>query len=54
MKSEKILLIINPVSGRMKTKTGLFEILDELYRLDPEETNTVTVQQKAVAKPAGP
>lgn len=27
-----LLLIVNPVSGRMKTKTGLFEILDELYR----------------------
>jgi YegS/Rv2252/BmrU family lipid kinase len=32
-----ILLIINPVSGRMKTKTGLFEILDELYRLPSDE-----------------
>ena len=32
MKPEKILLIVNPVSGRMKSKTGLFEILDELYR----------------------
>ncbi len=35
MKPAKILLIVNPVSGRMKSKTGLFEILDELYRLDP-------------------
>ncbi len=35
MKPQKILLIINPVSGRMKSKTGLFEILDELYRNDP-------------------
>lgn len=34
MKTRKILLIINPVSGRMKSKTGLFEILDELYRDD--------------------
>lgn len=30
---QRILLIVNPVSGRMKTKTGLFEILDELYRV---------------------
>ena len=30
--SRQILLIVNPVSGRMKSKTGLFEILDELYR----------------------
>ncbi len=35
MLPNKILLIVNPVSGRMKSKTGLFEILDELYRLDP-------------------
>ena len=34
MKPASILLIINPVSGRMKSKTGLFEILDELYRYD--------------------
>ena len=33
--SRRILLIVNPVSGRMKTKTGLFEILDELYRRAP-------------------
>ena len=38
----RILLIVNPVSGRMKTKTGLFEILDELYR------------SSAVEKEAGP
>lgn len=35
--SHHILLIINPVSGRMKTKTGLFEILDELYRFPATE-----------------
>ncbi len=35
--SRNILLIVNPVSGRMKTKTGLFEILDELYRMSPKE-----------------
>ncbi len=34
MKSASILLIVNPVSGRMKSKAGLFEILDELYRFD--------------------
>ncbi len=34
MKPNRILLIINPHSGRMKAKTGLFEILDELYRID--------------------
>ncbi len=39
MKPTSVLLIINPVSGRMKSKTGLFEILDELYRFDsPTET----------------
>ena len=31
-KSEKILLILNPVSGRLTSKAGLFDILDELYR----------------------
>ncbi len=34
MKPTSVLLIVNPVSGRMKSKTGLFEILDELYRFD--------------------
>ncbi len=34
MKPTSVLLIINPVSGRMKSKTGLFEMLDELYRFD--------------------
>ena len=37
VKSRRILLIVNPVSGRMKSKTGIFEILDELYRLPPVE-----------------
>ena len=37
--SRQILLIVNPVSGRMKTKTGLFEILDELYRMSPDESS---------------
>jgi YegS/Rv2252/BmrU family lipid kinase len=54
MKSEKILLIVNPVSGRMKSKDGLFEILDELYRDDPEESAMAAPASKAVAKPAGP
>lgn len=31
---QDILLIVNPVSGRMKSKAGIFEILDELYRVD--------------------
>ncbi len=31
---KQILLIVNPVSGRMKSKSGLFEMLDELYRFD--------------------
>ena len=34
---QKILLIVNPVSGRMKSTSGLCEILDELYRDDPAE-----------------
>ncbi len=34
MKTKHILLIINPVSGRMRSRSGLFEILDELYRAD--------------------
>lgn len=38
----RILLIINPVSGRMKTRTGLFEILDELYRKDAEPKAAVS------------
>lgn len=44
-KTEKILLIVNPVSGRMKSKTGLFEILDELYReeiVDPKADSSAT------------
>ena len=48
-KSRRILLIVNPVSGRMKTKTGLFEILDELYRSTPAEP----VASKSVSKTAG-
>lgn len=35
--ARNILLIVNPVSGRMKSKSGLFEILDELYRLPSDE-----------------
>ena len=26
--NERILLIVNPVSGRLKTRSGLFDILD--------------------------
>jgi YegS/Rv2252/BmrU family lipid kinase len=56
--SRKILLIVNPVSGRMKTKAGLFEILDELYRTAPEEIPSETAHEgktatKAATKPAG-
>ena len=47
--SRQILLIVNPVSGRMKTKTGLFEILDELYRLDKADS----VDGKSSGKTAG-
>lgn len=32
-----ILLIVNPVSGKMKSRSGLFDILDELYR-HPDES----------------
>ncbi len=42
MKSQKILLIVNPISGRMKSKTGLFEMLDELYRLDATGTGDLS------------
>jgi YegS/Rv2252/BmrU family lipid kinase len=38
----------------MKSKDGLFEILDELYRDDPEESAMAAPASKAVAKPAGP
>ncbi len=56
MKSQKILLIINPVSGRAKSRDGLYEILDELYRDDPEEAAVPRPTLKAVARPvsAGP
>ncbi len=60
MKPQKILLIVNPVSGRMKTKTGLFEILDELYRDDPDDAALAPLAPKngsksaQAAKPAGP
>lgn len=33
----RILLIVNPVSGKMKSRSGLFDILDELYR-HPDES----------------
>lgn len=48
-RSCSILLIVNPVSGRMKTKTGLFEILDELYRLPSDDTNTKTTMRAGPA-----
>ena len=34
MKPSRVLLIINPVSGKTKSKSALFDILDELYRED--------------------
>ena len=49
--SEKILLIVNPVSGRMKSRDGLFEILDELYRDDREDAALSRPPLKAVARP---
>lgn len=56
MKTEKILLIVNPVSGRAKSRDGLYEILDELYRDDAEEAAISRPPLKAVARPmsAGP
>ena len=56
MKTEKILLIVNPVSGRAKSRDGLFDILDELYRDDAEEAAISRPPLKAVARPvsAGP
>ena len=55
MKAEKILLIINPVSGRMKSKTGLFEILDVLYRTDAHAPEAPTPRRLTAAKlPAAP
>ncbi len=50
MKPSAILLIVNPVSGRMKSKTGLFEMLDELYRLD--RPGTPAPEPEAVSLPA--
>jgi YegS/Rv2252/BmrU family lipid kinase len=52
MKSQKILLIVNPVSGRMKSKTGLFEILDELYRTDAPVSETTAQRKPAAGKAA--
>ena len=44
-KNKKILYIVNPVSGRMKSKTGLVDVLDELYRENgkPVSDRRVTV-----------
>ncbi len=41
MQSNRVLLIVNPVSGRMKSKTGLFDILDELYHSEASERSPV-------------
>lgn len=46
MRAEKILLILNPVSGKTKSKAGIYEILDELYRDGygtPDPARRVTV-----------
>lgn len=43
-RNRHILLIVNPVSGRMKTRSGLFDIIDELYRSGvPTPVERVTV-----------
>lgn len=31
MNTDRVLLIVNPVSGKMKSRSGLFDILEELY-----------------------
>lgn len=46
MNTDRILLIINPVSGKMRSRSGLFDILDELYRTpdgSPASDRRVTV-----------
>lgn len=46
MRSGSIMLIINPVSGKTKTKSSVFDILDALYRLPdgtPDPDRRVTV-----------
>ncbi len=46
MTAQHILLILNPVSGKMKSRPGLFDILDELYHLPdgtPASDRRVTV-----------
>lgn len=46
MTEQRILLIVNPVSGKMKSRAGLFDILDELYHLpdgSPAPERRVTV-----------
>ena len=57
---EKILLIINPVSGRMKSASSIYEILDELYRVDAyegvlplteDDSNSTSVQPSLKRQP---
>lgn len=46
MAVQKILLIVNPVSGKMKSRSGLYDILDELYHLPdgaPAANRRITV-----------
>ena len=43
-RNRRILLIVNPVSGRLKSRSGLFDIIDELYRSGaPTPVERVTV-----------
>ena len=51
---EKILLIINPVSGRMKSTSSLYEILDELYRDDAHERTLPLIEDDAKTEAAQP
>ena len=51
---QKILLIINPVSGRMKSTTGLYEILDELYRDDAVDVALPLTEKEAANSAAVP
>ena len=45
MQPKRIHLIVNPVSGRMKSRTGLIDIVDALYRRggEPDAERRVTV-----------
>ena len=51
---QKILLIINPVSGRMRSASGIYEILDELYRDDAYEGSLPLTENDADMTSAQP